>query len=161
MGISIPEILTQAFAFILLVLVLKKFAWRPLLKLLDERREKIKSSFETIESTKRDVDALKVEYEKRREHIEEEARKRLEQALEEGRRIAREVEESARLSARAALEKAKQDIQLETEKAKVTLRNEVAELVLFAAERLIEKKMDAAKDKELALHFIKDFEQIK
>ena len=39
MSISLQEILTQALAFILLVAVLKKFAWKPLLALLDERRE--------------------------------------------------------------------------------------------------------------------------
>lgn len=161
MGVSIPEILTQAVAFILLVLVLKKFAWKPLLALLDARREKIKSAFDSIETAKRDVEALKVNYEKRQAHIEEEARARLEKAAQEGSRVAREIEDAARLSAKAAFEKAKHDIQLEAEKAKLTLRNEIAELAISATERMIEKKMDAEKDKELALRFIQDLEGIK
>ena len=161
MGISIPEILTQVVAFVLLVFLLKKFAWKPLLKLLDDRREKIRSGFEEIETTKREVETLKADYQRHRANIEEEARDQLQQAVDEGRRISREVQEKARQEARAVLEKAKSDIQLETEKAKVTLRNEIADLTISATERLIEKKMDEKRDKVLVLDFIKELEKMK
>lgn len=160
MGVSIPEILTQAVSFILLVFLLKKFAWKPLLKLLDDRREKIRTGFEDIETTKREVETLKADYQRHRANIEEEARDLLQQAVDEGRRISREVQEKARQEARAALEKAKSDIQLETEKAKVTLRNEIADLTISATERLLEKKMDEKTDKELVLDFIKELEKM-
>src|SRR3990167_9168087 len=155
MGISIPEVLTQAFAFILLVFLLKKFAWKPLLKLLDERRQKIQLGLAQIERTKSEVDALKSDYEQRQAHIQEEMRKKLQQAIAEGKLIAKEIHEGARGEARALLEKAKTDIQLETEKAKIVLKNEIADLAVSAAERLIQEKMDAQKDKNLALRFIK------
>ncbi|OGW88162.1 MAG: ATP synthase F0 subunit B [Omnitrophica bacterium RIFCSPLOWO2_01_FULL_50_24] len=161
MGISIPEVLTQAFAFILLVFLLKKFAWKPLLKLLDERRQKIQLGLAQIERTKSEVDALKSDYEQRQAHIQEEMRKKLQQAIAEGKLIAKEIQEGARGEARALLEKAKTDIQLETEKAKIVLKNEIADLAVSAAERLIQEKMDAQKDKGLALRFIKELEQLK
>ena len=161
MNLSLQEILTQAGAFILLVWILKKTAWKPLLKLLDERRGRIAKGFEEIESAKKGVEKLKADYEHARAHIEEEARKKMQQAIDEGKRIARELQETSRRDARAVLEKAKEDIQLEVAKAKVTLRNEIADLTLAATERLLEEKMDATKDKELVLDFIENLEKLK
>ena len=159
-SLSLQEILTQAAAFILLVWVLKKMAWRPLLKLLDERREKIKSGFHEIEQAKKEVEVLKQDYEKARANIEEEARGKLQQAVDDGKRIAKEIQEGARTSAQNILEKAKEDIRLEVAKAKVTLRGEIADLTLRATERLIEEKVDEKKDKEIVLNFIDQLEKI-
>ena len=137
MNLSIQEILTQAGAFILLVWVLKKLAWKPLLALLDERQRKIRASFEEIERTKQELEKLKADYERSRAHIEEEARQKLQQAIDEGKRVSRELQESSRREAQAVLEKAKEDITLEIAKAKITLRNEIADLTLQATERLL------------------------
>lgn len=161
MNLSVQEILTQAVAFILLVWVLKKMAWKPLLKLLDERREKIRTGFEEIERTKKELEQLKTDYERARAHIEDEARQKLQQAIDEGKHVARELQEGSRREARAVLEKAKEDISLEVAKAKVTLRNEIADLTLRATERLIQEKLDETKDKEIVLDFIEDLEKLK
>ena len=161
MGISLPEILTQAFGFILLVLVLKKLAWIPLLELLDERRYKIQEGFSQIEQAKKDVEKLKADYEYAKTHIEEEAREKLQQAIDEGTKIARELQETARKEARAVLEKAKENITLEMTKAKVTLRQEIVDLTLGATEKLIREKLDETKDKELVLDFIEELEKLK
>ena len=161
MNLSIQEILTQAGAFVLLVWVLKKMAWKPLLKLLDERRERIRKGFEEIENAKKEVEKLKADYEQARSHIEDEARKKLQEAIDEGKNVARELQENARREARSILEKAKEDIQLEVAKAKVTLRNEIADLTLAATERLIQEKLNETKDKELVLDFIEDLKKLK
>ena len=161
MNLSLQEILTQAGAFILLVWVLKKMAWKPLLALLDERRERIKKGFEEIEQAKKDVEKLKTDYEQARMHIEEEASQKLQAAIDEGKKISRELQEQSRRESRNVLEKAKEDIQLEVAKAKVTLRNEIADLTLAATERLLREKLDPVKDKELVLDFIEDLEKLK
>ncbi len=161
MNLSIQEILTQAGAFILLVLVLKKMAWKPLLALLDERREKIRKSFEEIEQTKKDLETLKADYARSQARIEETMRQKMQEGIDEGKRIGRELQEEARRESRSILEKAKEDIQLETAKAKVTLRNEIADLTLRATERMLQEKLDETKDKELVLDFIEDLEKLK
>ncbi|OGW86443.1 MAG: ATP synthase F0 subunit B [Omnitrophica bacterium RIFCSPHIGHO2_02_FULL_46_11] len=161
MNLSIQEILTQAGAFILLVWVLKRMAWKPLLKLLDERREKIRASFEEIEKAKKGVEELKYQYDQAHARIEEEARKKLQQAIDEGKQIARQLQEDSRREARNILQKAKEDITLEVDKAKVTLRNEIADLTLAATERLLHEKLDVTKDKEIVLDFIEDLEKLK
>ena len=161
MNLSIQEILTQAGAFILLVWVLKRLAWKPLLALLEERRNKIQASFEEIEQKKKELEKSKAEYERACAHIEEEARQKLQQAIDEGKRVARELQEGSRREARAILEKAQEDIALEVTKAKVTLRNEIADLTLQATEHLLEEKLDETKDKEIVLDFIEDLEKLK
>jgi len=161
MNLSIQEILTQAGAFILLVWVLKKMAWKPLLALLDERREKIRKSFEEIEQTKKDLETLKADYARSQARIEETMRQKMQEGIDEGKRIGRELQEEARRESRSILEKAKEDIQLETAKAKVTLRNEIADLTLRATERMLQEKLDDTKDKELVLDFIEDLEKLK
>lgn len=161
MNLSIQEILTQAFAFAILVIVLKKFAWKPLLALLDARREKIRSGFEDIEQSKKEVEALKQKYEEARAKIEEEARDRIQQAVSEGKRVGRELQDEAREEARKILDKAKDDLALEVAKAKVALREQIANLTLVTTERLIREKMDAKKDKDLILQLVEDLEKLK
>lgn len=161
MNISIQEILTQAAAFALLVFVLKKFAWKPLLALLDARREKIRSGLEDIEQAKKDVEALKRQYEEARAKIDEEAHAKIQQAVNDGKRVAREVQDEARGEARKILDKAKEDLALEVAKAKVSFREQVADMTLSATERLIGEKMDAKKDKDLILGFMEQLDKTK
>ena len=161
MNLSIQEILTQAGAFILLVFVLKKMAWKPLLQMLEDRRHKIQAGLEHIERTKAEVEQLKRDYENSRAKIEEEARVKLQQAIDEGKKVSKELQETARKESRSILEKAKEDIQLEVAKAKVTLRNEIADLTLAATERMLNEKLNDTKDKELVLDFIENLEKLK
>ena len=140
---------------------LKSLAWNKILQALEKRRGKIQNEFDQIESGKKEIQALRLEYTNRLQKIEEEARTKLQQAIEEGKRVARELQEGARREARTILDKAKEDILLEVAKAKVTLRNEIADLTLAATERLLKEKLDETKDKEIVLDFIEDLEKLK
>ncbi len=161
MNLSIQEILTQAAAFVLLVFILKKMAWKPVLQMLEDRRNKIQAGFDQIENTKAEVEKLKRDYENSRARIEEEARLKLQQAIDEGKKVSKELQETARKESRTILDKAKEDIQLEIAKAKVTLRNEIADLTLAATERVLNEKLNDTKDKELVLDFIDNLEKLK
>lgn len=161
MNLSIQEILTQAGAFVILVLILKKMAWKPLLQMLEDRRHKIQAGFDQIEKTKAEVETLKRDYENSCARIEEEARAKLQEAIDEGKKVSKELQETARKESRIILSKAKEDIQLEVAKAKVTLRDEIADLTLGATERLLQEKLDDTKDKEMVLDFIENLEKLK
>ncbi len=161
MNVSIQEILTQAFGFIVLLFIMKRLAWKPILLLLDARRTKISSGLDDIERTKADIQALKIDYEKRLAHIEEEARVKIQESIQEGKKLAREVQDSARNQAKELLEKAKEDIEIETAKARVTLRKEIANLAFSATEHLIKEKITDMKDEELISSFIKELEAAK
>ena len=161
MNVSIQEILTQAFGFAILLFILKRLAWKPMLDLLETRRTKIAHSFDEIEKAKQELATLRSDYEKRLSHIDEEARAKLQEVVQEGKKVAREMQDSARSQAKELLEKAKEDISLETAKARVALRREITSLAFAATERLIQEKMTEKKDEELIASFIKELEESK
>lgn len=159
MNLSVQEILTQAGGFVVLVWIMKKFFWKPLLAALDSRKNKIKNDLEQIESVKKEVDALRSDYQSHLQKIEEEARAKMQEAIQEGRRIAREIQEKARGDSQASFEKAKENIVIEVEKARIELRREVAKLSLQIAEKVVQEKMDAAQHEKKAIELIEALEK--
>lgn len=158
MSLSLQEILTQALGFLLLVWVMKRIFWKPLLEKLEARRSRIEEAFRQIEASKREMDALRSDYHSRIEKIEEEARAKLQAAIDEGRRIGREIQEKAREEAKGALERSKENLALEVQKARIELRREIAELTLLATQKLLREKMTDEKHRERILDLIEELE---
>ncbi|MCX7918924.1 MAG: F0F1 ATP synthase subunit B [bacterium] len=161
MQLDWSQIVTQIIGFLLLVWLLKKFAWKPILQLLETRRNKIIAEFERIDRTKQEVERLKQEYEQQLKTIDVQARQKILEAVQEGQKIALEIQEQARDDARQLIEKAKQNIDLEIAKAKVELRNEIVNMTLQATEKMILEKLDDQKHRELITQYIGSLENIK
>lgn len=75
MDIEIGQIVAQIFAFLIMLAILKRFAWKPLLKLMDERRERIINEFAAIEKQKQEVNGIKKSYLDKLDHMESLAKK--------------------------------------------------------------------------------------
>lgn len=161
MNLEIQQILTQALGFLILLFILKKIAWKPLLSLLDERREKIATEFRTIEHTKSDLARLEQDYKARLADIDAQARQRIQEAISEGQRIAVEIQEKAREDAKETLNKARENIGYEVAKARVELRNQVAGLAIMAAEKVLKEEINAERHKRLVTDFIEQAERIR
>ena len=161
MNLEIQQILTQAIGFLVLLFILKKIAWKPLLSLLDERREKISSEFRNIERTKSELSRLEQDYKARLAEIEAQARQKIQEAIAEGQRIAVEVQEKAREEGKNILNKAKDNIELEVAKARVELRNQVASLAIRAAEKVIKEELSEERHKRLVNEFIDEAGQLR
>lgn len=158
-NIKLGEVFVQLLAFVIIFWTLKTFAWKKIMNALEERRAKIQQELDAIEAAKKDLEAFKRQYTHALGHIEEEARAKLQEAVAQGKQISHELQEEARKNAQKILEKAKDDVALEVEKARISLRNEIADITLLAAEKLLEKKLDPTRDKELVLDFIQKLEQ--
>ena len=158
MSLSLQEILTQALGFVLLVWVLKRIFWKPVLGALEARRQKIEEAFRQIENQKKEIESLRSDYTSRIAKIEEEARGKLQEAVDEGRRVSREIQEKSRDEAKAILTRSKEDLGLEIAKAKIELRREIAGLTLLAAEKLLREKMSEEKHREKILEMIDELE---
>lgn len=158
MSLSVQEILTQAFGFLLLVWVLKRIFWKPVLAVLEARRAKIEEAFRQIEGQRKEIETLRSDYQSRIERIEEEARGKLQAAIDEGRRIAREIQEKAREEAKGALVRSKENLALEIAKARIELRREIADLTLLATEKLLHEKMTDEKQREKIFDLIEQLE---
>ena len=152
----LAQFVVNILAFLLLLAILKKFAWGSLLKLIDERRDKITSEFEGIEKAKQELEKLKVEYQAHLTKIEEEARVKIQQAINDGRRIASEIEEDARTHARETLEKTKEAVTLEVAKARVELKEQIVDLAIQATHKVLQQNLDEETDRRMIEAFIKD-----
>lgn len=148
------QVVTQILGFLIALLILKKYAWGPVLNLLEERRQKIQAEFDRIEVTKREVAALKVEIEGQLRNMEAQARVRIQEAVQEGQRVATEITDKARGEARDLVERAKEEIGRDRDKARVELRNEMVQMVVTATERIVSERLDDAKHKEKIASFI-------
>ncbi len=146
---DLQQIIAQALGFLLLLWVLKRFAWGPLLSVLDARRTRIEEALRRIEEGKQELLQLQQEYSRRLAKIDEETRDKIQQAVLDGKRIAGEIQEQARTQAHAIIEKSKETVELELAKAKVTLRDQLAEMTMEAVERILRQKVDARTDRSI------------
>ena len=152
--LDIQQIVSQAISFVLLIWVLRRFAWRPILAALDARRARIEAGFREIADGRAQLERLQQELAQRLAKIDDEARLKIQQAILAGKRIAIEVQEEARAQAQAVLSKAQDDIEMEVAKAKVALRNEIADMTVDTAERLLKQRCDEAADRKLIASII-------
>lgn len=157
--LEIEQILSQILAFLVMLWVLKRFAWKPLLNVMEERRKKIETEFETIAEQKKDVARLLDEYHKKLEDIEAEARLKIQEEISKGRKIAQEMKEDATQQAKNLLEKSQLEIQREIGKAKIQLKNEIVNLVIASTQKMVQHELEQPnKQKQLVEEILEQTE---
>ena len=145
--------------FVLLLVLLKKFAWKPILNAVDERNESIENALKSAESAKAEMQALNAD----NERILAEARLERDALLKEAREIKgniiNEAKEQANVEADKILTSAKEQISNEKMKAITELKNTVAELSIDMATMVIKSELkDADKQKQLVTEALKEAE---
>ena len=154
MGLEIGQIVTHIIGFLIAVFLLKKFAWKPLLSILEERRSKIKSEFDNNEEEKKKVEGLISDYQTKLKEIDSLARVKIQEAAREGQKLANEIKENARGESKDILTRAREEIQRDVDKAKVQLKNDLVNMTIRATEKLIRERLDEEKDRKLIAEFI-------
>ncbi len=153
------QILTTMVAFFVVLAILYKMAWGPVLELIDERRKTIAQEFDTIDKKQADLNSMVKDYEERLRQIDNEARERTNKAIDEGKKAAAEILEEARKHSEDVKQRAEADIKIEIEKARVELRDEIVNLTLGATEKLLHKELNADTHKKLIVDFIEELEK--
>ncbi|MCM8794504.1 MAG: F0F1 ATP synthase subunit B [Candidatus Omnitrophica bacterium] len=156
----LAQFVTNILAFFLLLLILKKYAWGALLKLIDERRARIESEFRSIEEARQEIAKLKTDYQAHLAAIEEEARVKIQEAVKEGRRIAGEIEEAARAHSRETIEKTKEAVEQEVAKARVQLKEHVVDLAIQVTHKVFQNNLDEETDRRMIESFIREIDSI-
>lgn len=154
MDLDIQQVLTQIVGFLILLWLMRKFAWGPLLEVLETRRLKISTELEEIRKGRETLANMKQEYDAKFAEIENQARLKIQESVAEGQRAAKELADQARGEADRILQKAKENINLEIAKAKVQLRDEIASLAVTGAEKIVRREIDRPKNKELVLQYL-------
>jgi len=142
LGILPLNLLWQCLAFLLLIYLLYRFAYAPILKMLDERANRISESMDQAESIK----VANQEAAKRAEEILSEAQGKVRDMLTQANQMSQRTIASAQSEAREQREKLLADahaqIETDTQRAKEELQHEVARLAIMAASRVIGKSLD-------------------
>ncbi len=149
LGFNIPALIAQLVNFGLLLLVFSVFLYKPLFKVLDERKQRIEEGLEASEESKRRLTETEQEVAKELDRARQEGQTLIGQAQQMAVRVQDEGREAARVEAEQLLERARNEIQLERDAAIADLRREFAGLTITAAERVIKQSLDGEQHRQL------------
>lgn len=153
-GVDVFKLAFQIINFLLILWLLNRFAFKPVLGMLDERREKISKGLEDAELAAHDREQAKAE----REAAVDEARKEAQAMIARANKIAddtrNEILTTARSEAEKVTQRAREEINAEKERAMAELRGQVADLALAAAGKLVRSEMDGQTQRRLVEQFL-------
>jgi len=159
LGIEPIQLLAQTFNFILLLIVLKKFLYKPILRMLEERQKKISSGLEYAEKMKVELDRS----EKKREELiakaKEEAREIVVKARKEAKQLEQETTAQAQSEAKNIVEKARKDAGHEYEAQVANLEKETVQLASAMVEKLLKDALSPKEQKDIIAHRLKKISQ--
>jgi len=143
LGLDPKFLLIQAVSFLLLLFVLTKFAFRPLLNMLEARQESIRNDLDQAESRRVEMERLQKDYEERLAKIEDEARDKIQQAIKQAEGIRDEILAKARTESEQVLAAGRAEIDRDRIRSMAQMRNEVADLAIHAAQSVVGKNLSA------------------
>jgi len=153
-------ILMQMFNFLLLLVLLRLVAYKPLLKVLEERQKYVANTIAHAENQRAEAEKIKAEYEAEMRRAREQAQAIIERATKAGEEQALNIIAQAKAEAERIKEGALADIQREREKAIAELRDQVASLALLVAGKVIKETLDVQAHERLVQDAIKEVGQL-
>ncbi len=149
LGISLPILLTQVVTFIILLVILRFVAYKPIMRMLDERSKRVKESMEQAEAVKEQSSRAEEEVKKQLEAASREGQERITRAVKAGEEVKQKAQADARQEAEALINRARGEIQQERDDAITEVRREFADLTVLAAGKVIESSLDKEKHRKL------------
>lgn len=156
LGISVPTLITQVVTFIILLVVLRFVAYKPIMRMLDERSRRVKESMEQAESLKTQSARGEEELKKQLEAASREGQERIARAVKAGEEVKQKAHADARKEAENLITRARSEIQQERDDAITDVRREFADLTVLAAGKVIEKSLDKKDHRELIDKVLKE-----
>lgn len=148
------DIIYQLLMFIILLALLKKFAWGPLMGVMKQREEHIASEIESAEQSRAEANKLLEEQKELLKEARQEAQNMIENSKKHGENQRQEIMEAARQEAERLKENARREIAQEKENAVQALREQVASLSVMIASKVIEKELSAEDQEKLISEYI-------
>jgi F-type H+-transporting ATPase subunit b len=149
LGISLPTLITQVVTFIILLVVLRFVAYKPIMRMLDERSKRVKESMEQAEALKAQSARAEEELKKQLEQASREGQDRIARAVKAGEDVKQKAQEDAKKEAENLITRARSEIQRERDDAITEVRREFADLTVLAAGKVIERSLDKEQHRKL------------
>jgi F-type H+-transporting ATPase subunit b len=161
LGINLGMLVSQIFNFTLLAVLLYFVAYKPILKMLDERAARIKKGLEDAEEASRRAAEIEQEFEQQMALARKEGQEIIAQATQMSEKARQDILEKARQESQEQIEKAKDEIARERELAMADLRQQVADLSLTISEKVIGASLDERTQRKLIADFLEQTEELK
>ena len=137
-------LLAQTINFILLLLLLYKLLYKPVRAFMDKRTAEIEGQIRSAEEGQKAAEALRLELEQQLKESRQQARQIVDEATRRAEEVQAKLIAEAKAEARAILDRAQKEIQLEKDKAWAELKQQVGELSVLLASKVIDESLDAA-----------------
>jgi F-type H+-transporting ATPase subunit b len=160
MQLDYGQIVAQIIGFLVVLWIMKRFAWKPILKVLDDRKARIKSELAEAENTRIGAERLEQQYIDKLRDIDAEARSRVQAAVKNAEKIAAQIKEEARGDVRDMLGRARDEIDRDKAQALLALRNDVVNMALKASEKVLRETLDETRHRKAIADFVTDMERI-
>jgi F-type H+-transporting ATPase subunit b len=142
LGINLPGLLAQLIGFAILLILLRLVAFKPFMRMMDERSRRVQEGLEAAEQMKEQAGQADVQVQKRLEEARQEGQSLIGQAQQIASRLQDEARQQARTEGEALLARARNEIQLERDEAIAQIRRQFADLTITAAEKVIGQSLD-------------------
>lgn len=154
LGINGPFLLAQIFNFFVLFILLRRFLFKPMVSMLESRKQRIADGLQAAEMARREADAERAQLQAQIDSERREAMERVAAASKRGETLAAEIEGSARQSAQKILEDARFEATRERERIVAEAQDQIAELAMLAAEKVLGRELSS---RDVQRAFVNEF----
>ncbi|TRZ52130.1 MAG: ATP synthase F0 subunit B [Dehalococcoidia bacterium] len=161
LGISLPTLIAQIINFAILLGLMYLVAYRPIMRMFDERSRKIKESMEQTEYIKEQAAHAEEEAEKRIEAASGEGQELVARAVRTGEEVRQQAQQEAKQDTESLINRARTEIQRERDEAIGELRKEFADLTILAAGKVIDRSLDKEAHRQLIDKVLKESTTLK
>ena len=154
LGINGRDFLLHTINFVVLIFLLRKVLYRPVVTMLDERQRRIRESIERAERVRLEAERADQEREGQLAETRRQVREMLDQATQTAERIRADAHRQAQEESDRMIERARQEATAERAQAMADLRREVGSLAMMAAERVIGRNLDDQAQRTLVEEFL-------
>ncbi len=158
LGVNWQLLLFQVINFLILLFLLHRILYRPILRMLDQRRERIRADLDEARQLREAAAQDRATYQRQLEQVRDESRAILDEASSVAERIRAEGRMQAKEEQARALQRAREAIQRERDHAIAELRREVADLAIDAASQVIRRNLDSPEQRRLVEEVLAEVE---
>ncbi|HLR18776.1 MAG TPA: F0F1 ATP synthase subunit B [Staphylococcus sp.] len=155
-GVQWGTIIVTLLTFLILVALLKKFAWGPLKDVMDQREHDINKDIDDAEQAKLNAQKLEEQNKQTLKETQDEVQRILEDSKVQARKQHEEIIHEANIRANGMIETAQNEINSEKERAISDINNQVSELSVLIASKVLQKEISGQDQKELVEKYIKE-----
>ena len=154
LGLNLPGLIWHTINFLVLLFVLRRFLFPPVLRMLDERQARIRESMERAEQIQAESARAAETVKGQLDEARREAQNIINNASQIAERLRAERQQQAQAEYETILKRAQEDAAREREQAFAELRTQVADLAVSAAERIVRRQLDPATQRQLVTEFL-------